>query len=277
MSFCIQCGEPLKEGAHFCPACGAKADRTNTPAVTSTTPDRPASAPRAVRPYWIAGAAGCAGILALGVIIFSLLYWVGSRKKPTRTSTPSIVTPSAPPSTGTAEILFREVAHPDYKLFYEIPSDWEETGAKGLYQATPPSTHPDARQVWARVQSVPKGQQKAEDAVAKALGKWLEALPGLEIDSTFPMLTRPGGEVVRDANSVGKDEILIFSTIVHLRFTEPASGKRWRAIFAASHQADGRSSHTYLTGIASVEDRWEDFSPVFLRLLAGTKVVLKPK
>lgn len=255
--------------AHFCPACGAQVDRDHsgavTPDVTSGTPGKVTPPGSKVRSYWIIGGAGCAGMLSLSLIAIGLLYWLGSRNQ------------GSPPSSTSTEIVFREVSHPEFKLYYEIPADWKETGAKGLYQATPPATHPDSGQVWVRVQSVPRGSQDAEKAVAKALGQWLEALPGLEVGNTFPMLTRPGGEEVKDASSVGKDEILIFSTIVHLHFTEPASGKRWRAVFSASHQADGRSSHAYLTGIASVEERWEDFSPVFLRFLASNKVVLKPK
>ncbi len=269
MSFCNQCGAALMAEAHLCPACGAKVDPDHARPKAATESTKASSSGAAMNPkvrsYWIVGGAACAGMLSLALIVIALLYWLGSRGQ------------SAPPSSASTEIVFREVSHPDYKLFYEIPSDWEETGAKGLYQARPPSTHPDSRQVWARVQSVPKGKQKAEDAVAQALGKWLEALPGLEIDRTYPMLTRPGGEVVSDANSVGKDEILLFITVVDLHFTEPDSGKRWRALFTASHQADGRSSHAYLTGIASVEERWEDFSPVFLRLLSGTRGVLNPK
>ncbi len=269
MSFCNQCGASLMAGAHFCPSCGANVDRDHSrpeaAATTGGTPEKVIQTASKVRSYWIIAGAGCAGMLSLALIVFGLLYWLGSRNQ------------ASPPPQVSTEILFREVSHPDDKLFYEIPADWEETGAKGLYQAAPPATHSDAGQVWVRVQSVPRGKQKAQDAVAKALGKWLEALPGLEVDRTYPMLTRPGGEVVRDESSIRKDEILIFSTVVDLHFTEPASGKRWRGLISASHQADGRSSHAYLTGIASVEERWEDFSPVFLRLLAGTKVVLKPK
>lgn len=280
MSFCIQCGAPLKTGDHFCRACGAASPpgaRSSGPAPTAVIREIGAPAPvRDSRRWWIAGAVGCAGLGLLGVMAIVVLYRFGHRD----TALPSAQTPvvTAPVSpAGVPEIVFRQMSHPEHGLFYEIPADWEETGRNGDFRSAPPAAHPDAGAVWVRVRSIPVRSQGAEKAVADALGEWLTSLSALQIDRTYTLITRPGGEVITEAESVGKDEVLLFSTVVDLHFSDPASGKRWRALFAASHQADGRADFSYLSGIASLEERWTDFGSVFLRLLGNTKIAIEPK
>ena len=190
------------------------------------------------------------------------------------TPTPPEVPPKAPPDF--TEILFREISHPEIKLFYDIPAHWEETGDRGEFRAVPPAGHPDANTAWVRVKSIPRKKQGTDEVLANALGEWLTSLSGLQIDETYPVVTRPSGEVVTDADSVAKDEVLLFSTVVTFHFTDLQSGKRWRGLYSASEQADGRGDFSYLLGVASLEERWTDFQPVFVRLL-GAKIGLQPK
>ena len=278
MSFCIQCGAALKTGVHFCPACGAAALHSATEVAPSLSEATRTASPvlraQNSRPWGIIGAVGCVGLGLLGVIALLLLYSFGNRKPAPPAPPQSVTTASVPPEV--PEIAFRTVSHPNDRLIYEIPSHWEETGGAGEFRTAPPAGHPDANAAWVRTKSIPRKKRGADKQLADALGSWLTSLSGLQIDETYPVVTRPNGEVVTDADSVAKDEVLLFSTVVTFHFTDPNSGKRWRGLFSASEQADGRGDFSYLLGVASLEERWLDFQPVFVRLL-GAKIGLKPK
>ena len=278
MSFCIQCGAALKTGIHFCPACGAAAPPGTTEVVPSPSEATRSASPvlraQDSRPWWIIGAVGCVGLGLLGAIALLLLYSFGNQKPAPPPPPQSVTTASVPPEV--PEIAFRTMSHPDDGLIYEIPSHWEETGGAGEFRSSPPAGHPDANAAWVRTKSIARKNQGKGKELADALGVWLTSLAELQIDETHPVVTRPNGEVVTDADSVAKGEVLLFSTVVTFHFTDPKSGKRWRGLFSASEQADGRGDFSYLLGVASLEERWLDFQPVFVRLL-GAKISLKPK
>lgn len=281
MSFCIQCGVALKPGVHFCPACGAAVPNASASAVplpqtVRSTP--PVPPPLDNRKWWIIGTVGCIGLGLFGVIALLLLYSLGSRSTDLPSAPESVSTTPPPPEVPpeVPEILFREVSHPEIKLFCDIPAHWEETGGRGEFRAAPPAGHPDANTAWIRVKSIPRKKQGTDEVLANALGEWLTSLSGLQIDESYPVVTRPSGEVVTDADSVAKDEVLLFSTVVTFHFTDLQSGKRWRGLYSATEQADGRGDFSYLLGVASLEERWSDFQPAFVRLL-GAKISLNLK
>lgn len=273
MSFCIQCGEALREGTRFCPSCGAAVPHPETPSTASASvPGLGRFVTSKNRNYWIGGVAGCGGLLFLISVVVIFFRLVNQ--------TPNDPSAIAVPAPLAEEIqAYRQVSHTDYLLEFEIPRDWVESGSQGNYRIEPPPGHPDAGLVWMGVVATPNGPTEDGTEIADGIAARLEGIAEMKVDNMYPVVTRPGGEEVRGETEVTTGEAVLLSTVIDFHFTDPTSGRRWRGLQIGTYQQDGFARFHYFITVRAADDRWADYESIgarFLALKLGVNELIQP-
>lgn len=194
--------------------------------------------------------------------VYTLVVMVGDRKRFTR-------------DFEIGGMVFQSITHEEYALQFDLASDWKEAVGEGEILLTPVDDHLHADQAWVNIRIFPRGPDGAESAIPNALGELMQRLPAVKVDQTRHMLIHGAGEEITDAEQIKEagdafdPRTIRMSTVVDIHFDAPAAGAKWRGVMIGIIPTSEGARFEYVFLLAARADLWNEFEPVFSRLLGA--------